>query len=234
MVINWGDDKMLKDNINPQIENTVKAAMDGLPKGLFSGKIKPADLENVIRQYVTQNVALKEEASKLTGRISELEKENSEYETEIAGLDNEVKDNETQISKLQTDLRDNQQEYASLLEALVKLIPEEVLSSQLYKLEEARIKQAEAEDYRAQYDDVFLVEIGTVTNYFSKLGVAGIQLTEPLNQGEKVYFHIGDLEQNVNSMELNHNKITEAVAGTKIGLKVDKEVSKDQPVYKMV
>ncbi|MCX8052293.1 MAG: EF-Tu/IF-2/RF-3 family GTPase [Armatimonadetes bacterium] len=78
-------------------------------------------------------------------------------------------------------------------------------------------------------------KIGRVTHYFSKLGVAAVQIERGrLRRGDHVHIvgHTTDLEQVVDSMELDHHPIDEAVAGQNIGLKVVDHVREHDDVYK--
>lgn len=77
-------------------------------------------------------------------------------------------------------------------------------------------------------------EIGKVTHFYSKISVAVIQLTAPLNVGDKILIK-GDttnLEQTVDSMQIEHENIQKAEAGKAIGLKVKDRVRPGDTVYK--
>ena len=64
--------------------------------------------------------------------------------------------------------------------------------------------------------------IGKVTHYFSHLSVAAVTLTAPLAVGERIHVrgHTTDLEQNVESMEVDHAAVTSAAPGDDVALKV--------------
>ncbi len=78
-------------------------------------------------------------------------------------------------------------------------------------------------------------EIGRVTNYFSRIGVAVIELTAPLSLGDKVRIIGGtrDFEQTVESLQVEHQPIESAEAGQEIALKVDQKVRTSDLVYKV-
>lgn len=79
-------------------------------------------------------------------------------------------------------------------------------------------------------------KIGKVTHYYDKIGVAIIELDSSLGIGDRVKFTRGgeDLfEQDVKSMQIEHEKIENAVKGDVIGLKVEEEVKEDAEVYKI-
>ncbi len=78
--------------------------------------------------------------------------------------------------------------------------------------------------------------IGKVTHYFSKIGVAVIELQDTLKVGDTIRIVGGeatDFTQKVESMEVEHQKIKEAKAGDSIGLKVKEKVREGYKVYKI-
>jgi len=79
-------------------------------------------------------------------------------------------------------------------------------------------------------------EIGHVTHYFGKIGVAILQLDSPLDVGDRLAI-VGattDLEQVVKSMQVEHQNIDHAEAGDQVGLKVKDKVREGDTVYKLV
>jgi len=77
--------------------------------------------------------------------------------------------------------------------------------------------------------------IGKVTHYFSKLGVAAIEIEHgKLHKGDRLHIvgHTTDLEQVVESMELDHHPIDEAVEGQNIAVRVEEHVREHDDVYK--
>lgn len=78
-------------------------------------------------------------------------------------------------------------------------------------------------------------KIGKVTHYFDKIGVAIIELDAALAVGDKIKFVRGgeDLfEQEVSSIQIEHNKIDSAKKGDVVGLKAENEVKEGAEVYK--
>lgn len=78
-------------------------------------------------------------------------------------------------------------------------------------------------------------KIGKVTHYYNKLGVAAIEIEHgTLHKGDRIHIvgHTTDLEQNVDSMELDHQPIVEATEGQNIGVKVLDHVREHDDVYK--
>jgi len=77
--------------------------------------------------------------------------------------------------------------------------------------------------------------IGTISHYFSKIGVAIIDLTDSLKVGDTIKIVGGntDFTQVVDSMETDHQKIQEAKKGDSIGTKVAEKVREEYKVFKM-
>jgi putative protease len=65
--------------------------------------------------------------------------------------------------------------------------------------------------------------VGTVTHYYSKLEVAGIELSGELKLGDTVHIlgHTSDFTQTVNSIQIEHETVESAKAGDPIAIKVD-------------
>lgn len=79
-------------------------------------------------------------------------------------------------------------------------------------------------------------KIGKVSHYYDKIGVAIIELSSDLGMGDKIKFVRGgeDLfEQDIESMQVEHEQIEKAKKGDVIGLKVDKELKEGADVYKL-
>lgn len=79
-------------------------------------------------------------------------------------------------------------------------------------------------------------KIGRVTHYYDKIGVAIIALDAELFVGERVKFVRGgeDLfEQNVDSIQKEHQKVASATKGEVIGLKTANSVKEGAEVYKL-
>ena len=78
--------------------------------------------------------------------------------------------------------------------------------------------------------------IGKVTHYFSKIGVAVIELSGSLSKGDTVRIVGGeatDFEQTIDSMEMEHEKIEKAKKGDAIGTKVKEKVREGYNVFKV-
>lgn len=80
------------------------------------------------------------------------------------------------------------------------------------------------------------MKIGKVIHYYDKLGVAIVELSANLAAGETIRFERGGeemFEQKVDSMQIEHEQISEAKKGETIGLKVEQEVKEEAEVYKV-
>jgi len=78
--------------------------------------------------------------------------------------------------------------------------------------------------------------IGKVSHYFSKIGVAVIELSGSLSIGDTVRIVGGettDFEQTIDSMEMEHEKIKKAKKGDAIGTKVKEKVREGYRVFKI-
>ncbi|MBS3095403.1 translation elongation factor-like protein [Candidatus Woesearchaeota archaeon] len=78
-------------------------------------------------------------------------------------------------------------------------------------------------------------EIGTVAQYFSKAGVAAIELTGSIKVGDNIHIkgHTTDLTQTVSSMQIDKNVVKEASGGDAVGIKVNDRVRPGDKVYKL-
>jgi len=79
------------------------------------------------------------------------------------------------------------------------------------------------------------VEIGTVTDYFAKPVVAGIELSGVLKIGDKIHItgSTTDMELVVESMQIDRADITEGKSGDLTGIKVPDRVRRGDKVYKV-
>jgi hypothetical protein len=79
-----------------------------------------------------------------------------------------------------------------------------------------------------------IIRIGQVTHFFSKIGVAVIELTAPLAVGDCILVKgpMTDFEQVVESMQIEHQSIPKADAGQSIGLKMVGQARERDVVYK--
>lgn len=81
-----------------------------------------------------------------------------------------------------------------------------------------------------------LKEVGIVTHYFTKIGVAVVELSEAISAGNQILIKgiTTNVEQTVNSMQIEHVTVERAEAGQSIGLKMDDRVREGDTVYKIL
>lgn len=77
--------------------------------------------------------------------------------------------------------------------------------------------------------------VGKVAHYFSKIGVAVIELEKGLKVGDKISIEGAHdaVEQTVNSMQVEHQNISEAKPGQAIGMKVNGVVHQNSKVFRV-
>jgi translation initiation factor IF-2 len=79
-------------------------------------------------------------------------------------------------------------------------------------------------------------EIGKITDYFRKIEVAAIDITQgTLSVGDTIHIkgHTTDFTQVVESMQIEHENVQTAKAGDSIGIKVKDHVRDHDQVYKV-
>ncbi|NIU39535.1 translation elongation factor-like protein [Candidatus Bathyarchaeota archaeon] len=79
------------------------------------------------------------------------------------------------------------------------------------------------------------MEAGRITHYFSGISVAVADLRTPLAVGDRILIRgsTTDLEQVVESMQIEHKDVQTAKAGQSIGLKVKDRVRENDIIYKI-
>lgn len=77
--------------------------------------------------------------------------------------------------------------------------------------------------------------IGKVSHYFGNIKVAVVDLSLPLKVGETARFVGGevDFDQEIKSMEVDHQKVQKAKKGDSVGIKIKKKVREGYKVYKV-
>ncbi|MBI2023995.1 hypothetical protein HYT00_01225 [Candidatus Giovannonibacteria bacterium] len=78
-------------------------------------------------------------------------------------------------------------------------------------------------------------QIGKVTHFFDKAGVAVIKLSETLNSGDMIKVVKGDaeFEDAVSSMQIDHKPVSSAKAGDEVAVKLSKETKEGAVVFKV-
>lgn len=84
-------------------------------------------------------------------------------------------------------------------------------------------------------EEVNGVEIGSVTHYFTNVGVAVVKLTGALKKGDKIMIKgaTSSFTQTADSMQIDRKEIAEASAGQEIGLKVKDHARQHDKVFKL-
>jgi translation initiation factor IF-2 len=79
-------------------------------------------------------------------------------------------------------------------------------------------------------------EIGHITHYFSKIGVAVVEITAgSLKVGETIRIkgHTSDFTQSVESLQQEHLSVPEIKKGVSAGMKVKEHVREGDKIYKV-
>lgn len=78
-------------------------------------------------------------------------------------------------------------------------------------------------------------ELGTVTHYYDKIGVAIIKLNDALSVGDAIKFVRGDdeFEEKIESMQVEHEDVQKAKKGDEVGVKVSQKAKEGALVYKV-
>ena len=84
--------------------------------------------------------------------------------------------------------------------------------------------------------DENIIKIGNIAHFFSKINVAVVDLTVPLAVGDRILIKgpTTDIEQTVESMQIDRINIQRAESGQSIGLKVTQTVKEKDVVYKKI
>jgi len=81
-----------------------------------------------------------------------------------------------------------------------------------------------------------LEQIGAISNFYSKISVAVVDLTGKIVVGDtiRVKGATTEFRQKVDSMQIEHANVQNAGPGQSIGLKVSEKVRKGDLVYKIL
>ena len=77
--------------------------------------------------------------------------------------------------------------------------------------------------------------VGEVAHYFDRINVAVINLSDTLQIGEMVHFlgHGVDFQQEVTSLQIEHEPVSTAGKGQQVAVKVSKPVKAHTAVFKI-
>lgn len=77
--------------------------------------------------------------------------------------------------------------------------------------------------------------IGEVTHFYNKISVAVLRLTKDLRVGDEIHF-LGrntDFKQEVASMQIEHEPITDAEAGQEVAVRVTQRARRGDSVFRI-
>ena len=76
-------------------------------------------------------------------------------------------------------------------------------------------------------------EVGKITHWYDKIGVAVIDLKGALKMGDRVKIKKGEdeFEETISSMQVDHKDIEEAKKGKEIGIEIDQKVRDGDEVF---
>ena len=80
-------------------------------------------------------------------------------------------------------------------------------------------------------------EIGYVSHYFGHISVAAVEVTDgTLEVGDTLHFkgHTTDFQTELESMQVEHQSISQAKVGDSIGIKVPEKVRTHDKVFKLI
>ena len=81
------------------------------------------------------------------------------------------------------------------------------------------------------------IEVGVVTHFFGKIGVAAVRITAgEITVGDTVHIkgHTTDFIATIDSIQMEHGSVTSARTGDEVGIKVAEIVREHDAVYKLV
>jgi selenocysteine-specific translation elongation factor len=75
--------------------------------------------------------------------------------------------------------------------------------------------------------------IGTVSDFFARPMVAGLELSSPLKIGDTIHIkgHTTDITMTVDSMQIDNANVTTANAGAAVGIKLPDRARKGDAVF---
>jgi putative protease len=80
-------------------------------------------------------------------------------------------------------------------------------------------------------------QVGVVTHFFGKIGVAGVRVTAgEITVGDTIRIkgHTTDFTQTVDSIQMEHGSVPSARAGDEVGIKVAEIAREHDLVFKLV
>ncbi|MCB2141241.1 AbiV family abortive infection protein [bacterium] len=92
-----------------------------------------------------------------------------------------------------------------------------------------------ADDYYDEFNIRPKEQVGVLTNYLDKIGVAIVQLTDELHVGDEICIECREsiIYQTVNSMQSNHKSIEKGTEGQDVGIKIDHPLQRNGIVLRI-
>jgi len=77
--------------------------------------------------------------------------------------------------------------------------------------------------------------VGTVIHVFDKILVAVLRLDQGIRLGDRLHFLGGhtDFDQPIDSMQVDHNAVDQAAAGTEVAVKLSQAARRGDAVYRV-
>ena len=78
--------------------------------------------------------------------------------------------------------------------------------------------------------------VGTVSHYYTHLGVAAVVLEGELQVGDTIHIkgHTSDFTQTVDTIQIEHETVDKAGKGDNVGLKVTEHAREHDKIFKVV
>ncbi len=80
------------------------------------------------------------------------------------------------------------------------------------------------------------IEVGVVHNYYDKIAVVAIEITnDELSIGDGIHIkgHTTDYKTTIKSMQIEHQSVEKAKKGDMVGIKLEEKVRRHDKVYKI-
>ncbi|MDH5443381.1 MAG: translation elongation factor-like protein [Hadesarchaea archaeon] len=77
--------------------------------------------------------------------------------------------------------------------------------------------------------------VGKISHYFTKIGVGVVELSDELKVGDRISIEgaTTNVQQTVDSMQIEHENVQSASSGQSIGLKIVERTREGDLVYKL-
>lgn len=77
-------------------------------------------------------------------------------------------------------------------------------------------------------------KVGEITHYYDKIGVAVVNVLGPIKVGDKIKITgSNEFEQEIASMQIEHENVEKVGKGDQIGMKMDQPVKEKDEIFKI-